>query len=67
MSPVFVTLHPDEGGEMIVNVEDITALGPAYGDAKGSRVTVRGLRTYSLKDALDRIRESMGHSGSIFD
>jgi hypothetical protein len=67
MSPVFITLHLDEGGEMLVNVEDITAAAPAYGDAKGARVTVRGLRTWGVKDAIDRIREAMRHSGAIFD
>ena len=67
MSPVFITLHPDEGGEMVVNVNDITAIGPAYGDAKGARVTVRGLRTWGVKDTLARLREAIRHSGGTFD
>src|SRR5450830_1508374 len=51
MSPVFLELHPDEGGTLIVDVLDVSRVGPAHGAAKGCSVLFKGdHKTVGFKD-----------------
>jgi len=66
MSPVFLELHPDEGGTLIVDVLDISRVGPAHGAAKGCSVLFKGdHKTVGFKDDITVIKGAMRGAATL--
>jgi len=60
MTPVFLELHPDEGGTLIVDVLDISRVGPAHGAAKGCSALFKGdHKTVGFKEDIKVIKDAM--------
>ena len=68
MTPAFLELHPDEGGTMIVDVLDISRVGPAQGGAKGCRAVFKGdTRPNNFKDDVNVIKDAIRDAGVMRD
>ena len=66
MSPVFLELHPDAGGTLIVDVLDISRVGPAHGDAKGCSALFKGdHKTVGFKDDITVIKGAMRGAATL--
>jgi len=68
MTPVFLELHRDGGGTEIVDVLEISRIGPAHGTAKGFRAVFKGdPRAVNYKDDVEVVKDAMKDAGTLRD
>ncbi len=68
MSAAFITVTlDDDAGQVLVNVADISSIGPAKGHAKGSRIILRRKRVLNVVDPYARLRDALRDAGLVKD
>ena len=65
MTATFIELHIDGNGPILIDIMDISRVGPAHGDATGSRVVLPDGTVLDVREDARTIKAMMREAGVV--